>query len=35
MGFGQEHLRMPLTPMEDANKQKLLSLMRAAGIALK
>ncbi len=35
MGWCEDYLRLPLTPMEDANKQKLLSLMRAAGIALK
>jgi len=32
LGFGQENLRMPLTPMEDANRARLLSEMRALGL---
>ena len=32
MGFGQEHLRMPLTPMEDATRAVLYSEMRKLGI---
>ena len=28
MGFGENYLRLPLTPMEEANKAKLLSLMK-------
>ena len=28
MGYGENSLRLPLTPMEEANEQKLLSLMR-------
>ena len=32
MGFGENYLRLPLTPMEEANEQKLLSLMREAGL---
>ena len=32
MGFGEEHLRLPLTPMEDANRQRLLGEMRKLGI---
>jgi 4-hydroxy-tetrahydrodipicolinate synthase len=32
MGFGQEHLRMPLTPMEDANRQNLYAQMRKLGV---
>lgn len=32
MGFCDDYLRMPLTPMEDVNKAKLFSLMRAEGI---
>lgn len=32
MGYGENFLRLPLTPMEEANEQKLLSLMREAGI---
>ena len=35
MGWCEDYLRLPLTPMEDANRQKLLSLMKQAGIALK
>lgn len=32
MGFGTEFLRMPLTPMEDANRQNLFTQMRKLGI---
>ena len=32
MGFGEEHLRLPLTPMEDANFQRLLAAMRRHGV---
>ena len=32
MGFCEDFLRMPLTPMEDANKAKLFALMRAEGL---
>ena len=35
MGWCEDYLRLPLTPMEDANKQKLLAEMRRLGIALK
>ena len=28
MGYGENYLRLPLTPMEKANEEKLLSLMR-------
>ncbi len=35
MGWCEDYLRLPLTPMEDANKQKLLALMKRAGVALK
>ena len=28
MGFGKNLLRLPLVPMEDGNRQKLLQLMR-------
>lgn len=34
MGFCENHLRMPLTPMEDAHKQILLNEMRNCGIEL-
>ena len=34
MGFGQNYLRLPLTPMEPANEAKLLELMKAAGIKI-
>ncbi len=32
MGYGEDYLRLPLTPMEDAHKQKLLALMRQQGL---
>ena len=32
MGFGCEYVRMPLTPMEDANRENLFSQMRKLGI---
>ena len=32
MGFGEDYLRLPLTPMEDATRAKLLTLMRAEGL---
>ena len=32
MGFGEEYLRMPLTPMEDATRAKLYEEMRKLGI---
>jgi 4-hydroxy-tetrahydrodipicolinate synthase len=32
MGFCEDYLRMPLTPMEDANRAKLFALMRAEGL---
>ncbi len=32
MGYGENVLRLPLTPMETAHEQSLLALMRAAGI---
>ena len=32
MGFGEEYLRMPLTPMEDATRAVLLDEMRKLGI---
>ena len=32
MGFGEEHLRLPLTPMEDAARAKLYAEMRKLGI---
>ena len=32
MGFGQEHLRMPLTPMEDGSRQNLFAQMRKLGV---
>ena len=35
MGWCEDYLRLPLTPMEDANRQKLLALMKQAGIALR
>ena len=32
MGFGEENLRLPLTPMEDVNKEKLYKEMRKLGL---
>ena len=32
MGFGKEYLRLPLTPMEPANRAKLLDEMRKLGV---
>ena len=32
MGFGEEYLRMPLTPMEDVNRENLYKEMRKLGI---
>ena len=32
MGFGEENLRLPLTPMEDATRAKLYEEMRKLGI---
>lgn len=32
MGFGQEHVRMPLTLMEDANRENLYAQMRKLGV---
>ena len=34
MGFGQEHLRMPLTPMEPATRANLYEQMRKLGICV-
>ena len=32
MGYGENYLRLPLTPMEPENEKKLLSLMKAEGL---
>ncbi|MBQ9148494.1 MAG: 4-hydroxy-tetrahydrodipicolinate synthase [Oscillospiraceae bacterium] len=32
MGFGEEFLRMPLTPMEPANRERLLNEMKKLGV---
>ena len=32
MGFCENYVRLPLTTMEEANRQKLLSVMREQGI---
>ena len=32
MGFGMEHVRMPLTLLEDANREKLFACMRQLGV---
>ena len=34
MGFGQEYLRLPLTPMEEDHRAVLYAEMRKLGIAL-
>ena len=34
MGFGENYLRLPLTPMEPAHEKVLLAAMKAAGIQL-
>ena len=34
MGFGEEHIRLPLTPMEDANRAKLFQEMRKLGVEI-
>lgn len=32
MGYGEDYLRLPLTPMEDAHREVLYSIMRAHGL---
>ena len=32
MGYGEEHIRLPLTPMEEGNRAKLLAEMRRLGV---
>jgi len=32
MGFGENYLRLPLTPMEEQNAEKLFALMREQGL---
>ena len=32
MGFGENYLRLPLTPMEPENEAKLLKLMQDEGL---
>lgn len=34
MGFGEEHLRLPLTPMEPENRKKLFEEMKKLGVSL-
>lgn len=34
MGYGKEFVRLPLTPMEEGNRAKLLAEMRKQGVAL-
>ena len=34
MGFGENYLRLPLTPMEEKNEAKLLTAMKNAGIKI-
>ena len=35
IGFGENRLRLPLVPMEDGNRQRLLALMREQGLEVK
>ncbi len=35
MGFGENYLRLPLTPMEKKHEDELIALMKKAGIAVK
>ena len=35
MGFCEDYLRLPLTPMEDKNREKLYALLAAEGIVLR
>jgi 4-hydroxy-tetrahydrodipicolinate synthase len=32
MGFCEDYLRLPLTPMEDAHREKLFAIMREHGL---
>ena len=32
MGFGQEHIRLPLVPMQEENRQRMLEHMRQLGV---
>lgn len=32
MGFGQEHIRLPLVPMQEENRQRMLENMRRLGV---
>ncbi len=32
MGYGEEHIRLPLTPMTEANRARMLERMRALGV---
>ena len=32
MGFGQEHIRLPLTPMEPAHREVLLAELKKLGV---
>ena len=32
MGYGEEHIRLPLTPMEPENRAKLFAEMRKQGV---
>ena len=32
MGYGQEHIRLPLTPMEDAHRAALYAEMKKLGV---
>ena len=32
MGFGEEHIRLPLIPMSEANRQRMFAHMRQLGV---
>ena len=34
LGFGENRVRLPLVPMEEKNRQRLLELMREAGLSV-
>lgn len=34
MGFGEEHIRLPLTPMEEPGRQKLFTILRNLGVEI-
>jgi len=34
MGYGEDYLRLPLTPMEDKHRENLYNLMKKAGLKI-